>query len=262
MKELVKRIITAVILFFFVIAILLIENAKLTTVLIMCVTTLCFFEFVKMLKLGKKAEGVLLFFALCICPAIFAFLKVSLQTFFVLNTMLVLTIGFFFNRNDIEKVKEKTFLYLLYFILIGIGGYSLMIMANMKEHSNILIWLLMVVSINDVFAFAGGKSIGGEKFNVAISPNKTISGSVCGILSAIVISICLKYGLDLNVKSGFVWVTVITVWAAQMGDLIESLIKRAVGVKDSSNLLPGHGGVLDRVDAIFGAAPFALIYFF
>ncbi len=262
MKELIKRIITAVILFFFVIAILLIENSRLTTFLISCVMILCFCEFIKILKLEKKSEGVLLFFSLCVCPPVFSLLKISLANFFVFDVILVLTIGFFFNKNNLEDVKEKTFLYLLYFILIGVGGFSLITMANIKGHSNVLIWLLLIVSINDVFAFAGGKSIGGKKFNVAISPGKTISGSICGILSAIVVSVCLVYKLNLNVNFGFILFTVLTVWSAQLGDLIESLIKRIVGVKDSSNLLPGHGGVLDRVDAIFGAAPFALIYFF
>lgn len=130
-------------------------------------------------------------------------------------------------------------------------------------NAKIFFWLIAVVSFNDIFAYAGGRLIGGAKFNKFISPNKTISGSMCGMLGGVAISYLMINLLEIsNVRYGIFVPTLCIIWCAQIGDLIESFIKRIVGVKDSSNLLPGHGGVLDRVDAIFGAAPLALFCFF
>lgn len=275
MNNLTKRIITASILLLVIIYVVLQEKLEITAGLIGLVLIACFFEFVKMLKLQNKKQSVLMFFAFVVAPIAFATTGKSFAFFTVFGLIYSLTVGFFFYEpnsevlkaefegRELEAVQKKTFLYLLYFILIGLGGFSLTRIGCHNGSAKIFFWLIAVVSFNDIFAYAGGRMIGGAKFNKFISPNKTVSGSVCGMVGAIVVSYLMINLLEItNLKYGILVPTIFIVWCAQIGDLIESFIKRIVGVKDSSNLLPGHGGALDRVDAIFGAAPLALICFF
>lgn len=262
MHNLTKRIITAAILLLIVIFIILKADAELTVSFISIVLFLSFFEFSKMLKLEDKKQDVLLFFLLVISPIAFAVSKHSLQLFSIFGLFYILTLGFFFNQESLQEVQKKTFIYFLGFILLGLGGYALSSIAYREDSTKIMLWLLAIVSFNDICAYAGGRLIGGLKYNKIISPNKTVSGAVCGVLGAICVSYLLVNLLNIdNLKYGVLFPTIMVAWCAQIGDLIESLIKRIVGVKDSSNLLPGHGGVLDRVDAILGAAPLTLICF-
>ncbi|MGI6680080.1 MAG: phosphatidate cytidylyltransferase [Bdellovibrionota bacterium] len=263
MGNLTKRIITATVLLLAVILIVLQENVPLTLSLIALVLFLGFFEVIKMLNLTNKTQCVFMFFVLVVAPIAFAVTERSMGLFVVVSLIFILTTSFFANFKDLEQVQRRTFLYLLCFILLGLGGYSLANMACKENSSKVLFWLLAVISVNDICAYACGKAIGGARFNRVISPNKTVSGAICGIAGAVLASYLMVYFLDItNLKSGVFWPTLFIAWCAQIGDLIESLIKRILGVKDSSNMLPGHGGILDRVDAILGAAPLTLICFF
>jgi len=114
-----------------------------------------------------------------------------------------------------------------------------------------LLWIVCVVVATDVAGYMAGRSIGGPKFWPAISPKKTWSGTVAGWLAAGVMG--LIFGIILGVGAQLVLISVVLSVAGQAGDVWESWIKRRVGVKDSSNLIPGHGGVLDRFDAMLGA---------
>ena len=101
----------------------------------------------------------------------------------------------------------------------------------------------------DTFAYFLGKKIGGKKLAPLISPNKTISGTLGGIFMPTLICVLVFYENDslLNISIFSILFSVVV----QIGDLIESKLKRICGVKDSSNIIPGHGGVLDRFDGIF-----------
>lgn len=114
-----------------------------------------------------------------------------------------------------------------------------------------LLWVVCVVIAADVAGYGAGRALGGPKFWPAISPKKTWSGTIAGWLAAAVVG--LIFGLGSGAGFGLVLVSIIIAVAGQAGDIWESWIKRRVGVKDSSNLIPGHGGVLDRFDAMLGA---------
>lgn len=120
------------------------------------------------------------------------------------------------------------------------------------------IWLVLVVIASDVMGYFGGRMIGGPKFWPRVSPKKTWSGTLAGWAGAALV------GLWAVVWAGQeAWIiafSALTAFAAQMGDIAESWIKRRAGVKDSSNLIPGHGGLLDRFDALIGAAVFVLAW--
>lgn len=124
-----------------------------------------------------------------------------------------------------------------------------------------LMYLFTLVWTADSGAYFTGKAFGKHKLIPDVSPNKTIEGLVGGLaLTAIVIAAVAYYrhltGLHL---AGFVMLSMVTVLASVLGDLFESLLKRQANIKDSGTLLPGHGGVLDRIDSILAAAPiFAL----
>lgn len=123
------------------------------------------------------------------------------------------------------------------------------------SHSHMVVWLVLVVIVSDVAGYFAGRMLGGPKFWPRVSPKKTWSGTVAGWLGAAVIGFVFA-----TENTAIYWIlgSMLAAFAGQMGDVAESAIKRFVGVKDSSNLIPGHGGVLDRFDAMIGAA--AVIY--
>ncbi len=122
------------------------------------------------------------------------------------------------------------------------------------------IYSILVAIMSDIGGLVIGKIFKGKKLS-KISPNKTVSGSLGSfIFSLLLIPFFLKYFNDHNILI-IIFFTVIISFASQSGDLLISLLKRKAKVKDTSNLLPGHGGVLDRIDGIIFAIPVGLIIF-
>ena len=119
-----------------------------------------------------------------------------------------------------------------------------------------MLWLLATVALTDTGAFFVGKAIGDTKFSDT-SPNKTIEGVVGGVIIATIFgTMIISNILPLWIA---VLITFLTSVASIFGDLFESYLKREAGVKDSGDLLPGHGGILDRIDGYLFAAPIMLI---
>jgi phosphatidate cytidylyltransferase len=122
-----------------------------------------------------------------------------------------------------------------------------------------LIWLLIIVVSTDVGAFLVGKSIGKIKFSPT-SPNKTQEGVLGGVVIATIAGTVFAYSADIDTFFSALMVSLLTAIASIFGDLFESYLKREAGVKDSGTILPGHGGVLDRVDGyLFGAVIMLII---
>lgn len=121
------------------------------------------------------------------------------------------------------------------------------------------LYVIAVVAATDTGAYISGRCIGGPKLAPSISPKKTWSGLLGGMSSGVVVSYLLSSELVIpsNLPEAIA-VGMIVAVVSQMGDLFESWIKRKAGVKDSGTLLPGHGGLLDRVDGLLFAAP---VYF-
>ena len=119
----------------------------------------------------------------------------------------------------------------------------------------IAVWLALVVAAADMGGYFVGRSVGGPKLAPVLSPNKTWSGAIGGIAFAMAVSALFALVTDgsIGVLAGLAALTAVV---SQAGDLIESKIKRRFGVKDSSALIPGHGGVLDRFDALTAASLF------
>ena len=130
------------------------------------------------------------------------------------------------------------------------------------ENGNILIWYLFIASWGtDIFAYTIGKKFGKHKFS-KISPNKSIEGCIGGAVGAILIALIYTYAINkffgMNINYVFIsGIALLLSIIGQIGDFAASSIKRYVGIKDFSNLLPGHGGMLDRFDSLIFIAPFA-----
>ncbi len=121
-----------------------------------------------------------------------------------------------------------------------------------------ILFILLVVWATDVAAYFGGRGIGGPKLWPAVSPKKTWSGALSGFAAAVAAGGATA-GLTMgNARAGLALAVPLSI-ASQAGDLLESAVKRRFGVKDSGQLIPGHGGVLDRVDGLFAAAALALL---
>jgi phosphatidate cytidylyltransferase len=124
----------------------------------------------------------------------------------------------------------------------------------LREHPaqgrEIVFWLLFVIWATDIGAYAAGRSIGGPKLAPKISPKKTWAGLAGGIvLAGSVSALAGLFLLSWNPATLLLTGAALAVWS-QLGDLFESSVKRRFGVKDSSNLIPGHGGLLDRLDGV------------
>lgn len=115
----------------------------------------------------------------------------------------------------------------------------------------IVVWLVCLVVASDVLGYFAGRLIGGPKFWPAISPKKTWAGTIAGWIGAAVLG--AAFAMWQGGGWGLVIISPLVAFAGQMGDIVESVIKRRAGVKDASRLIPGHGGVLDRFDALIGA---------
>lgn len=143
----------------------------------------------------------------------------------------------------------------------GLPSVALVWLRSGPTHGlEAIVFVLLVVWTTDTGAFIAGRSLGGPRLWVAVSPKKTWSGLVGGIVAAAVIAWLFSYSIgsiDAARAAGLAAVLAIT---SQAGDLFESALKRAYGVKDSSGLIPGHGGFMDRVDGLVFAAIAAALF--
>ena len=138
---------------------------------------------------------------------------------------------------------------------ISIPMFSLALIGLHPLVSSWLLWMLALVWANDTGAYFFGKAIGGPKLVPAISPKKTWAGLVGGVVTAAGAGGVAAYYLELEDPFYLaLGAGLLALWA-QIGDMTESFIKRKFGAKDSGYLIPGHGGVLDRVDALLFVAP-------
>ena len=150
-------------------------------------------------------------------------------------------------------------------LLIGLGAGSFAALAGLsptEDGTARIVLLLSVVVTSDVFAFFVGQAVGRRKLAPQVSPGKTVEGAIGGLVGAALSSAVVASQLFRTQPPGLiVTIGVLLAVAGMVGDLLESLFKRYVGVKDSGSLFPGHGGVLDRIDAFILAAPLLYAFF-
>ncbi len=139
-------------------------------------------------------------------------------------------------------------------VYVGLPVMALVLLREQPNGLLLTLWTMSLVWATDIGAYFSGRAIGGPKIAPSISPKKTWAGLVGGAVAATGLAFALHIWVGLPFR--FVTITPLLAVLAQVGDFYESWLKRRAGVKDSSNLLPGHGGVLDRLD---GLVPVAIV---
>ncbi|APX11306.1 phosphatidate cytidylyltransferase [Tateyamaria omphalii] len=154
------------------------------------------------------------------------------------------------------QLAQNRSTYMIFTVLVLMAGFGIM---QVRDDLGFgwMTWLVMVVVVTDVVGYFAGRAFGGPKFWPRVSPKKTWSGTVAGWIGAGAVGAVFAINTEATLQ--LIGVSVALSMASQMGDIGESAMKRRMGVKDSSSLIPGHGGVLDRFDGMLGASVFLLM---
>ena len=142
------------------------------------------------------------------------------------------------------------------------GCISLLYLRSLEYGEWLFVYVVAIVCFADTGAYFSGRAWGKSKLAAAVSPGKSWAGFWGGLVSTVVLAAGVAFygGIDILTPLALILVTGFCALASVLGDLLESMVKRHRGIKDSSHILPGHGGVLDRIDSITAAAPwFALL---
>nr|WP_314896070.1 phosphatidate cytidylyltransferase [uncultured Flavobacterium sp.] len=171
--------------------------------------------------------------------------------------------------DNIQKISTSSkYLYLLGYIILPFVFITKISFGINDYNPKIIIGLFILIWTNDTFAYIVGKSIGRTKLFEKISPKKTFEGFFGGIFFAVLAGYLIsKYYIKANPefsdRSILIWTTIAVIVgiAGTIGDLIESKFKRIAGVKDSGSIMPGHGGILDRLDSVIFVAPIIFLFY-
>ena len=194
----------------------------------------------------------------------------SLDIILLATTLLISLkcIVFLFDNKNHKISNLSKYLYLLGYITLPFIFITKISFGIKDYNPKIIIGLFIIIWTNDTFAYIVGKSIGKYKLFEKISPKKTIEGFFGGLIFAIfagyLISMYLiKPSEQFRDKSILIWTIIAAIVGVvgTIGDLIESKFKRVAGVKDSGKIMPGHGGVLDRLDSVIFVAPFIFLFY-
>jgi len=182
-------------------------------------------------------------------------------------TLLMIPLVFILMATELFNTRgswQNLSFYLMSFIYIALPFglmNSLFYIRSTSPESILLISLFFLVWANDVFAYLTGSFFGKNKLMERISPKKTWEGTFGGLFFALIAAYLFYLFTDSLSLINWLSYAIILVVSATVGDLAESMLKRNSGVKDSGTLFPGHGGVLDRFDAVLFATPFAYVFF-
>ena len=258
MKTKIKRFISGTILFLAVAVILIFGNSTAVNLTISAVALIAINEYFNCLSKKYKVErwiGNML-------AILLAFINVLPKEMLIL--MFPIGIALLFFKVIITEMKTN-------FVDIAITGFGIIYIIGfivfipliyMSEHGKLLIWYLAISAWGtDTFAYLVGIKFGKHKLT-PISPKKSIEGSIGGIVGSTLIAIIYTYFINKICNAGISYLAITGIGVAlsvlaQIGDLAASSIKRYADIKDFGKIIPGHGGMLDRIDSILFIAPFA-----
>jgi len=261
-KELLKRALTGILYVFLLLAAVFLSNDAFDFLFLIFGIT-CIYEFKKIIRLS----GYYIFLAFLAFWWVFIYLLGEIDQQEILRIILlviciavnIVLIGRLYSKRKLDYSNTQKFIITLCYI--GGGCIFLTMIPYQAQHfaKSLIIGIFILIWVNDSFAYLVGKSIGRNKLFPSVSPKKTIEGFVGGLLFALVAAYVLYcYSEELNLQQWLILAIVVVV-TGSIGDLVESKFKRLAGVKDSGAILPGHGGLLDRLDSLIFAAPFAYL---
>ncbi len=207
------------------------------------------------IKIISYAASITLIVSTCLGSWEIEFLILSLN-------LMALSIFVLFKFADNQEVFLLIAKQVLGIVYIPVSLSLLVFMKEFDQGNFWIIWLLIVVFSNDTGAFYGGKFFGKNALSPNISPNKTIEGSIGGIIASLIVGFIFSviFFKDFSLSFLMIPASLMLAIAGQIGDLFESAMKRASNIKDSGSILPGHGGMLDRIDGLLLAIP--VLYFY
>jgi len=185
-------------------------------------------------------------------------------------TLIVSIKGFMFlyDNKEVRINPFSKYVYLIGYIILPFVFITKIPFGEKGYNPKIIISIFILIWTNDTFAYIVGKSIGKRKLFERVSPKKTIEGFIGGVVFAVLASyIISRYYFDPKEyyfkKSVVIWMTIALIVSVfgTIGDLIESKFKRLAGVKDSGAIMPGHGGILDRLDSVIFVAPIIFLFY-
>ncbi len=180
--------------------------------------------------------------------------------YFIIPIVCFLFVKELFRQHDKPIVNIASSIFTAIYISSPFALLSLLAFDNGTYNFQLPLSVFILVWMNDTGAYLSGVTIGKHKFFERISPKKTWEGTIGGFILTIAVAFLLsQFWFELSVIQWLIFGAIISVMAV-LGDLVESMFKRSIGIKDSGNILPGHGGILDRFDAVFFAIPMAVFY--
>lgn len=268
----IKRILTTVIGLPIIIAILILGNKYIIDAIVAIVAMIAIYEYSK--AASKEAKVIMWISYLSALSIAFIHLVPTyiLNFVFTLGMPILLLILFLHVIVTEMKITFKDIAYTLFgilYVVCFLMFISLTYGIEGKISGKVLIWYIFMAAWGtDIFAYLVGKHFGKHKFS-KVSPKKTIEGCVAGIIATVVICLIFTFFINKYISHEISLIAVgiisaILSIAGQIGDFSASVIKRNFEIKDYSNLFPGHGGMLDRIDSVMFIAPFAyfLLTFF
>ncbi len=263
-----QRILTAIVLIPLVLVVIFLSPRwpVLLMGVVFVVSALALWEYLGLADaMGAKTPRITVLVCLGILMAAI-FMRPDLMAPFTGALALVLLIVCTF-RSPVNRVLADTAGSVFGLIYIGLSMSTLYLLSTQDNGPSLLLFLFLAVWSGDVAALYIGRAFGKRRLAPTLSPNKTWEGSIASVVGSVLVTLLLIWVAQQltahNVEALFYpgtiahWIglAVLVNVGAQLGDLVESAIKRGAGVKDSGHLLPGHGGMLDRIDALLLAAP-------
>jgi len=218
------------------------------------------YEFLKLIKIKSFIPYLLLL----ACAGVFCYFKLDKMITLIFLSLTV-TVNLYLIKNLIKPSEKyitvsQKYGYTVFYIIGGVV-FTILLPSYKGEYTSLLVAsVFALIWINDTFAFIVGKSIGKHKLLERISPKKTIEGFLGGLVFTCIAGVVFYYFTDLLSLGLWITVGVVTAVFGTLGDLIQSQLKRQAGVKDSGKIMPGHGGLFDRLDSIVFAAPFLYLF--
>jgi phosphatidate cytidylyltransferase len=258
-----KRVLTAVVLVPLVVALVLWAPPWLFFLGVLLVGWLCLWEYLELMgRIGSGAQRWPLYVVTIATWLVAAFSPGHLLAAVVAGGLLLFTAAVA-RRGAMEEIPWASAAGVFGLVYVGLPFALVLELRQGPQGALLLLYLLLLVWVGDTAAYFVGRGLGRHKLAPRLSPGKTIEGTVGSLVFSVGVGHWLFQlwfsGLGVNPIHSWVLPVAVNV-AMQVGDLAESGLKRGAGAKDSSTLLPGHGGVLDRVDGLLFAAPVLWYY--